>query len=199
MKSFGVILAFVIFLTGCERLEHFNQMEDHGRVKPYEPIPLTETSQSARPLPAGTVSRDQQLYIDNPVLVSGRSNGILASSFPMPITRQLLDRGQQRYEIYCAPCHGLTGDGNGMVVQRGFVPPPSFHIDRLREIPVGHFVDVISNGWGAMFSYNDRVNPQDRWAIAAYIRALQLSQHAPISMLTADDRQHLLHTPGGQQ
>ncbi len=96
----------------------------------------------------------------------------------MPVTRQSLARGRERFNIYCAVCHGATGDGNGMIVQRGFPQPPSFHDQRLRDAPAGHFVDVITNGYGVMYSYASRVAPEDRWAIAAYIRALQLSQHA---------------------
>ena len=96
----------------------------------------------------------------------------------MQVTRELIARGQQRFDIYCAVCHVATGAGNGMIVQRGFPAPPSFHEQRLRDAPVGHFVDVITNGYGVMYSYASRVMPEDRWASAAYIRALQLSQHA---------------------
>ena len=96
----------------------------------------------------------------------------------MPVTRDLLRRGEERFNIYCAVCHGATGSGDGMIVQRGFPQPSSFHDDRLRQAPVGHFVDVISRGYGVMYSYASRVRPDERWAIAAYIRALQLSQHA---------------------
>jgi mono/diheme cytochrome c family protein len=109
-------------------------------------------------------------------------NGVPVSAFPFPITRQVLERGRERYNIYCTPCHGYTGEGRGMIVQRGFPQPPSYHTDRLRQAPVGHLYDVISNGYGAMYSYAARISPEDRWAIVAYIRALQLSQHA-----TADD------------
>jgi mono/diheme cytochrome c family protein len=98
---------------------------------------------------------------------------------PPPLTLALLQRGQQRFQIDCTPCHSELGDGNGMVVQRGFPAPPSYHIDRLRQAPTQHFYDVITNGYGAMYSFAGRVSPRDRWAIAAYIRALQLSQHPP--------------------
>jgi mono/diheme cytochrome c family protein len=102
-----------------------------------------------------------------------------------PLTLALLQRGQQRFRIDCTPCHSELGDGNGMVVQRGFPPPPSYHIDRLRQEPTQHFYDVMTNGYGAMYSFAGRVSPQDRWAIAAYIRALQLSQHPPATAMRA--------------
>ncbi|MBN9563367.1 MAG: cytochrome c [Alphaproteobacteria bacterium] len=107
---------------------------------------------------------------------------------PPPVTLALLERGQERFRIYCTPCHSELGDGHGMIVQRGFPPPPSYHIDRLRAAPVEHFYDVITHGYGAMYSYANRVQPADRWAIAAYIRALQLSQHASIADVPADQR-----------
>ncbi len=108
-----------------------------------------------------------------------------------PVTLALLERGQQRFRIYCTPCHSELGNGNGMVVQRGFPPPPSYHIDRLREAPVAHFYDVMTNGYGAMYSFANRVQPADRWAIAAYIRALQKSQHATVADVPADQRDAL--------
>jgi mono/diheme cytochrome c family protein len=111
---------------------------------------------------------------------------IRAMSMPMKPTRQVLDRGRERYNIYCSPCHGRTGDGNGMIVQRGFPQPPSFHLDRLRTAADGHFYDVITNGFGAMYSYANRVKPDDRWAIAAYIRALQLSRNADAPLAGAE-------------
>jgi mono/diheme cytochrome c family protein len=110
---------------------------------------------------------------------------------PPPLSLALLQRGQERFRIYCTPCHSELGDGNGMIVQRGFPHPPSYHIQRLREAPTQHFYDVISHGYGAMYSFAGRVAPDDRWAIAAYIRALQLSQHAPMQDLPAADRQAL--------
>jgi mono/diheme cytochrome c family protein len=113
------------------------------------------------------------------------------TAFPFHVTHQTIDRGHERYNIYCSPCHGRLGDGRGMIVQRGFQQPPSFHIDRLRQAPVGHFFDVITNGFGAMYSYASRIKPEDRWAIVAYIRALQLSQNATTNDLSVEDRQKL--------
>jgi len=143
--------------------------------------PLTENTfyadkRSARPLVGGTVARghlDADVYF-----YSGKIGSNDGDYLPFPVTAEVLARGQQRFNIYCSPCHGETGDGNGMVVQRGFKHPPSYHIERLRQAPLGHFFDVMTNGYGAMLDYAEQVQPADRWAIAAYIRALQLSQNA---------------------
>ena len=143
--------------------------------------PLTENTfyadkRSARPLISGTVARghlDADTYF-----YTGKIGDNDGEFMPFPVTAEVMARGQQRFNIYCAPCHGLAGDGNGMIVQRGFKHPPSYHIDRLRRAPIGHFFDVMTNGYGAMLDYSEQVPPADRWAIAAYIRALQLSQHA---------------------
>jgi len=147
-------------------------------------IPLRQTdffgdARSARPLVSGTVARGQ--LRENTVLYTGKSNGADVTEFPFPITAQVMVRGQERFNIYCSPCHGRTGQGNGMIVQRGYRPPPTYHQDRLRDAPVGHFFDVITNGFGAMPDYAAQVKPEDRWAIIAYIRALQLSEHATIA------------------
>src|SRR5436190_311661 len=136
---------------------------------------------ASRPLVAHTVARghleaDQAFY-------RGKIGTNLVTTFPIPITRETLERGRERFEIYCAPCHGRTGAGNGMIVQRGYPAPPSYHIDRLRKAPPGHVVDVINRGYGIMYSYGERIDATNRWAIAAYIRALQLSQSAVIAQL----------------
>jgi mono/diheme cytochrome c family protein len=126
--------------------------------------------------------------------LSPPDNTIAQQDAPQPppaLTPALLQRGHERFDIYCAPCHGYLGDAHGMIVQRGFPAPPSFHIDRLREAPTQHFYDVATNGWGAMFSYADRVAPSDRWAIAAYIRALQESQNAAVASLSDAQRKEL--------
>ena len=120
-------------------------------------------------MPRGFLHEDELLY-------TGKVGSDMATTFPFAITRADLDRGQERFNIYCAPCHGRTGEGNGMVVQRGFKAPPSYHIDRLRTAPVGYFFDVITNGFGAMPDYSAQVTPEDRWLIVAYIRALQLTE-----------------------
>ena len=118
----------------------------------------------------------------------------LVKEFPYPITREIVLRGRGRFEMFCTPCHGYSGYGNGIIVQRGLSPPPSYHIDRLRQAPVGHFFDVMTNGYGAMYSYAQRVSVDDRWAIAAYIRALQASQSGAVSDVPADRRTALEQT-----
>ena len=149
-----------------------------------------DNSMASRPLVAHTVARghldeDQEFY-------EGKHGTNLVIEFPMIVTAEVLQRGQERFEIYCAPCHGRTGDGNGMIVQRGFPRPPSYHIDRLRQAPIGHFFNVMTQGYGVMYSYAGRVKPGDRWAIAAYIRALQLSQNATLAEVPVTNRAQLL-------
>ncbi|MGI8437017.1 MAG: c-type cytochrome [Chthoniobacterales bacterium] len=151
-------------------------MVDQQHLKPLAEENFFRDGRASRVPPPHTVARgelraDEQFY-------TGKIDDQLAATFPQPITREFLARGQERFNIYCAVCHGPTGEGNGMIVQRGFPQPPSFLEQRLRDAPPGHFFDVITNGYGVMFSYASRVAPEDRWAIAAYIRALQLSQRA---------------------
>jgi len=116
------------------------------------------------------------------------------AAYPLPVNEKLLQRGQDRYKIFCAPCHGLQGDGNGMATVRGMKRPPSYHIDRLRQAPNGYFYDVMSNGFGAMYSYSERIPPSDRWAIIAYVRALQLSRNAKAGDLPESLRQKLANS-----
>jgi mono/diheme cytochrome c family protein len=158
----------VLALAACDNLK--TQPRDHGW-RPADAQP-DKRIWPPRP-PANTVARED------------------APQPPPQLTSALLQRGQQRFNIYCTPCHGYAGDAHGMVVQRGFPAPPSFHIDRLRAAPTQHFYDVISNGWGAMYSYADRVAPADRWAIAAYVRALQESQNMPLASLSDAERKEL--------
>ena len=163
-----------VLMTGC-RLD----MHIQPKYKGLEPSSFFSDGRSERPVVPGTVARGE-LRTDE-LLYTGKINGQIADVFPFPITKKDLERGQQRFNIYCAPCHDYTGSGDGMIVQRGFPPPPSYHIERLVKAPVGHFFDVMTNGYGTMYSYADRVSPRDRWCIVAYIRALQLSQDAPTS------------------
>jgi mono/diheme cytochrome c family protein len=168
-------------------------MHDQPKYKPLAASAFFEDGRSARPLVEGTVARghlraDAHLY-------TGRIGNDLATTFPFPVTRAVLERGRERYAIFCTPCHGALGDGEGMVVKRGLRHPPSFHIERLREAPAGHYFDVITNGFGAMASYASRVPVEDRWAIIAYIRALQLSQHATLADVPEDQRKQLESTP----
>ncbi len=164
-------------------------MHVQPKYKPLDPSNFFPDGRSERPPVPGTVARGH-LDIDE-LRYTGKVNGVPADEFPFPITRQDLERGRERYNIYCSPCHDYTGSGHGLVVQRGFPAPPSYHIDRLRQAPVGHFFDVMTNGFGTMFSYASRVSPDDRWRIAAYIRALQLSQHATLDSVPPDQRAKL--------
>ena len=134
-------------------------------------------------------------FDDGSALYTGRVGDALATTFPLSITPELMARGHELFDIECTACHGRDGYGDGIVVQRGFPPPPSYHTDRLRQAPVGHFFDVITNGYGAMYPFGSRISPADRWAIIAYIRALQFSQDAPVSELTDGDRAELEKGP----
>lgn len=164
-------------------------MHDQPKYKPLAATTFFDDGRAARPLVAGTVARGQ--LRNDEAFYQGRQGAEPVTTFPFAVTKQILLRGRERYNIFCAPCHGQVGDGQGMVVQRGFRSPPSFHIDRLREAPAGHFFDAVTNGFGAMPSYASRISPEDRWAIVAYVRALQLSQHASPADVPADQR-HLL-------
>jgi len=182
-KWFILLLLPLSLLVGCER----NEMHRQAIVKPLETSDFFADGRGSRTPPPGTVARDE-LHTDH-ALYDGKVNGQVVDTFPFEITPAILARGQERFDIYCSVCHGYLGDGNGMIAQRGMVHPPSYHIDRLRNIAVGHFFDVMTNGYGAMYSYADRISTHDRWAIAAYIRALQLSQHYPAGQLTAEQKQ----------
>lgn len=179
-----VAISGAVLLGGCQQ-----DMANQPRYEPLEASAFFKDGRSARPQVPGTVARghlreDEHLY-------TGKVNGQLASAFPFPITSAVMERGGERYNIYCSPCHGMLGDGRGMIVRRGFKQPPSFHIDRLREIPVGHFFDVQTVGLGAMPDYAAQVSAEDRWAITAYIRALQLSQRATLDDVPAGEREKL--------
>ena len=179
-----------LFLFGCA----YNPMRDQPRYEPLEASQFFPDQSSARQLVAGTIANNYD--VTNEWFYTGKTpDGQPVDAFPFPITMEVLKRGQERFNIYCSPCHGLSGMGNGMIVQRGFSPPPSYHQDRLRNAPVGHFVDVITNGYGQMYSYAYRVKPEDRWAIAAYIRALQLSQNASVTDIPAAERGQLEDAP----
>ena len=166
------------------------QMNDEPRYKPLAASDFFADGQSARPLVEGTVARGQ-LRTDER-FYAGMEGKNQVDTIPVSVTRELLERGRDRFQIFCTPCHGSLGNGDGMVVERGFRAPPSYHIDRLREAPPGHFFDVITNGFGAMASYASRIPVRDRWAIIAYIRALQLSQHASLDDAPDAPRRELL-------
>jgi hypothetical protein len=174
-------LALACFVSGCRQ-----DMQVQPRYNPYDESNFFGDSRSARAPVPGTIARGQ-LHLDE-LLYSGKVDGKDAEVFPFEITRADLNRGRERYNIYCSPCHDVTGSGRGMIVLRGFPQPPSMHIDRLRQAPPGHYFDVMTNGLGVMYSYAARVSPEDRWRIAAYIRALQLSEQATIADVPAAQR-----------
>ena len=190
-----LIAASCLFAAGCG--VRFD-MQDQPRYEVYRESDFFDDHSSSRDYPEGTVARgllkeNKAFYtgkIDNPnpnapveSTVNAQGNTIVTTfpnmidEFPIPVTKELIDRGQERYNIYCIVCHGATGNGDGMIVRRGFPAPPTYHDDRLRNAPVGHFFDVMTNGFGKMNSYAAQVQPADRWAIVAYIRALQVSQN----------------------
>jgi len=201
----------MLAITSCRQ-----DMQDQPKYLPYRGSEMFPDSNSSRPLVKGTVPRgylreDQVMYTGksgaavapaNPTQKTPAANSSGTSSipaspaaatgndvneFPFPITREVLDRGQERFNIYCSPCHGVLGDGQGMIANRGFSPPPTYHQDRLRNAPLGHFFDVITNGFGRMPDYSMQIPPHERWAIIAYIRALQLSQNANVADIPPSD------------
>ena len=225
MATGAVLMCFLVAgCDRSGRFQDVSMWND-SRIKPYEPNSFLASGSSSQTPPAGTVWHGQveqdKLYPPGtfapirdmyaagvtPEFNDGVGNtgptgdyrvrgaGALMDKYPFPITQEVLLRGQERYEIYCAPCHGRTGYGDGMVVRRGFSQPPSYHQERLREAPAGHYFDVITNGFGAMYQYADRIRPEDRWAIVAYIRALQLSQDASINDVPAAEREQLEKGP----
>lgn len=185
LARIGLCALLGLIGTGCRR-----DMFQQPFSKPLGTSDFFQDNHMAsRPLVKHTVARGH-LDADD-AFYEGKIGTNLVTTFPFPVTRAVLERGRERFDIYCAPCHGRTGEGNGMVVQRGFPPPPSYHIDRLRSAPVGHFYDVITQGYGIMYSYATRVEPADRWAIAAYIRALQKSHDATLAEVPSDERARL--------
>lgn len=162
----------ILCATACRQ-----DMHNQPRYKPFAASIFFGDGRSERPAIEDTVARGQ-LHLDQ-ARYTGKQNNKDIDFFPIQITRADITRGQERFNIYCSPCHSRLGDGHGMIVQRGLRQPPSYHDPRLVNAPVGHFFDVMTNGYGAMYSYASRVSVDDRWRIAAYIRALQLSQNAP--------------------
>ena len=169
----GLAMACTVFIAGCDNMQHQAQRE----------------VSTVTPRPDGTVARGQ-VAPDDP-FVTGFQNGVPLKHAPIPFTPATLARGRDRFNIYCAVCHGADGYGTGIVVRRGFPAPPSYHDDRLRNEPDGHFFDVMTRGYGVMLAYADRIPPGDRWAIVGYIRALQRSQRTTLADVPAPDRAHL--------
>ena len=183
-----LIIAVFALTAGCRQ-----DMHNQPRYKSFAASDFFGDGRSARPVIEGTVARGQ-LRIDK-ARYTGKQDGVDVTEFPFPITREDLLRGQSRFNIFCSPCHSRTGDGNGMVVRRGFRQAATYHSEKLLNAPAGHFFDVITNGFGAMPSYASRVEPDDRWRIAAYIRVLQLSQNAKLDDVPADQRSALETQP----
>jgi mono/diheme cytochrome c family protein len=177
-------------LLGCMAVAGCRQdMHDAPRYEPLEASTFFADGRASRTLIANTVPRGQ-LRQDRH-LYEGIVDGKPAETLPMPVTAQVMARGQERFNVFCSPCHGRTGEGDGMIVQRGFRKPPSYHEDRLRNAPVGYFFDVMTHGFGAMQDYSAQLPVADRWAIAAFMRALQLSQRASVNDVPADRRADL--------
>jgi mono/diheme cytochrome c family protein len=186
-SAFG--LAFMLgALAACRQ-----DMHDQPKERTFRSTSFYKDHRSERPQVAGTVARGELDLDDH--FYRGKVDGKPAETFPMPITAAILARGRERYEIYCTPCHGKVGDGDGMIVARGMRRPPSYHIERLQNSPPGYFFDVITNGFGAMYDYSDRIKPADRWAIIAYVRALQQSQNAKIEDVPEPERERLVKSP----
>lgn len=187
-----VVLAVTLAAAGCRQ-----DMHDAPSYDPLQATTFFADGRASRTPVANTVARGT--LRENDHLYEGKVSGRLAETFPMPVTAEVMARGQERFNVFCSPCHGRTGSGNGMVVQRGFRAPPSYHEERLRNAPVGYFFDVMTNGFGAMQDYSAQVPVADRWAIAAYIRALQFSQRATVQDVPAERRADLdrpVGTPG---
>src|ERR1700688_7191 len=177
--------ACLVMLAGCSLKQ---DMAQQPKNRPLSPSDFFTDGRSERPLLENTVARGS--VADDEMVVSKESN-----SFPIPVNLELLERGENRYKIFCTPCHGLQGDGNGMVAMRGMKHPPSYHEERLRQVSNGYIYDVVTNGFGAMLGYSAQIPPRDRWAIVAYVRALQLSRNARVADLPADVREKVLHPP----
>jgi cytochrome c553 len=192
MKCLTLVMIFLmpmtIILSGCRR-DMFNQPKSN----PLRESDFFPDGAASRLIPPHTVARGDLENDD--AFFTGMIGTNLVTTFPFPITREVLERGRQRFEINCVPCHGETGEGNGVVVARGFPRPPSYHLDRLRMAPIGHFFDVMTRGYGVMFAQAERVTPEDRWAIAAYIRALQLSENATAADVPASEMAKLQTAP----
>ena len=189
----GALALALVTTAGCRQ-----DMHDNPRSEPLEASRVFADGSASRPAVAGTVPRGH-LNEDDFLHTGKDASGQPVAEFPFAITRKELDRGEERFNIYCAPCHSRLGDGRGMVVQRGFRQPPSFHIDRLREVPPGYVFDVITNGFGVMPDYRAQITVEDRWAIVAYLKALQLSQNGTMADVPEAERGRLNAPASGTQ
>jgi mono/diheme cytochrome c family protein len=184
-----IVMAVALTSGGCRQ-----DMHDSAKYEPLEKSSFFDNGMASRPLIEGTIAREMPPEM-TPFYTGRTVNDEFLTELPMELDRALLDRGRGRFDAFCSPCHGQTGDGLGMIVRRGFKQPTSFHDQRLRESPVGYYFDVMSNGFGQMSSYASQVPVRDRWAIAAYISVLQLSQNIPVDRLSAGEQQQLDISP----
>jgi mono/diheme cytochrome c family protein len=184
------LCAALALVAGCRQ-----DMHNQPKYRALRPSTFFADGSSARPLVEGTVARGS--LQDDEAFFTGKRGGVAVAELPFPLTQDVLDRGRERFTIFCTPCHDRAGTGHGMVVQRGYSQPPSYHIDRLRDAPLGYFVEVMTNGIKTMPDYKAQIAPRDRWAIAAYIKALQLSQHAAASDVPGGDPGRAAQPPGG--
>jgi hypothetical protein len=173
--------ALLLTVTACRQ-----DMHDQPKYRGLRGSAFFADGQSARPLVTNTVARGH--LNEDTLLNTGKDGQSDTTVFPFPVTEQVMARGQERFNIYCSPCHGRTGSGDGMVVRRGYRRPPAYSDERIRNMPIGHFYDVITNGFGAMPDYQSQIPVNDRWAIVAYVKALQLSAYAPLEDVPAADR-----------
>jgi hypothetical protein len=181
--SYLVLCGLCVFVVSVACRQ---DMHDQPKLKPLAKSDFYADRRGSRPQVEGTIARGQ--LVDDSAFYTGKVDGQLTSELPVKLSPELLATGRTRFDTFCAPCHGRIGNGNGMVVQRGFKKPNSFHIDRIRQMPVGHFFDAMTNGFGAMADYRAQVPVADRWAIAAYVRALQLSQNARLPDVPESER-----------
>jgi mono/diheme cytochrome c family protein len=180
--------ALLLTVAACRQ-----DMHDQPKYRGLRGSDFFSDGQSARPLVANTVARGH--LNEDELLYTGKDGQNDATVFPFPVTEAVMNRGHERFDIYCSPCHGRTGNADGMVVRRGFRRPPLLSEERLRTAPIGHFFDVMTNGFGAMPDYQAQISVNDRWAIAAYVRALQLSMYAPLADVPAADRDKISENP----
>ena len=185
LRSAAIAAMALLALTGCRQ-----DMHDQAKYEPYEASDFFADGQASRLPVAGTVARGW-LREDAHLYRGVGEDGNFATTLPMPLTREFVERGRERFDIYCSPCHARTGDGRGIVVERGFKQPASLHEARLREMPYGYFYDVVSNGFGEMSNYAAQIPVEDRWAIAAWVKTLQTSQYIAVDQLSAADRRAL--------
>jgi len=182
-----LLTAAMVLCAGCR-----HDMWEQPKYRPLDPSTFFDDGRSARPIPANTLTYDETDQGD--AIEQGTTNGVFVTTLPVPVDKSLLDRGHDRFDIYCTPCHGLVGDGQGMIAKRGFIQPADLHSDRVRNAPPGYLYAVIAHGYGAMPDYGDELSVHDRWAVVAYVRALELSRNATVQDVPANQQTALEKT-----